>query len=415
MYTISLFDRLKLSESFSRLVPTTMLGESIISKYQSILSNTKTPISDFHNLMLEALGSGDKVLENWARQTSSNISENHSISWRFNMIMESMKVDNNVLTESVANDLRYLEFCGESSLTESIMNGALSNSLAVPALKNLHEDVTGMKTGTKINENCVMYTPISYIERKNNANYFSLNGRIYEDSAEGIAEAPAPSVEFEEINDVAQSLPYDPSTDEYSVDFFPAAVNITSNGKIKRQDEIIDIQTVHDIVKESTTNETQSVQMTEARKFDNLKKLYESLDKMYKMDNITSVYNTVNKNTVSLVEHESGYYVISESGIHMNTISLKEALKYIKESFDADLTQEFQDKLQQEEHDEEVIRQCSITQNQQIEELQKVVEMCTLEQSYCESGSEKWQEFEDIKQDAKDGIDAIQQSIIKTL
>lgn len=411
MYTTNLFDRLKLGQSFSRLIPVSMLGESIVTKYTKILENTDTPISDFHNLMIESIESGDKVLENWGRTTSNYITENFPISWRFNLIHESLKKSPNVMDESIAKDLNYLSLCSETSLTEAVVNGALKNSFANSALKKLHEDVTGIKTANKINESWIAYNPISFVEKKNNSLYFSLNGRIYEDGENALSTAAAPSAEFEEINSVVQDVPYDPTTDEFRVDFFPAAVNITSAGKIKKHDEILDIDTVHELVKESIENQPNSVKMTESAKFDRFRVLAESIDSMYKLDNVTTAHNTVTNTSVSLVEHISGFYIINESGVYRKTNTLREAVDVIRQDFGADLRQELQNKLQQEENDIQEIQNVRSLQQDQIEQLKQSIEQCNQEQLFCDHGSEKWNEFESIKQDAQQAIDAIEMSM----
>lgn len=411
MYTTNLFDRLKLGESFSRLIPTTMIGESIVTKYNDILKSTKTPVSDFHNLMLESVNSGDKVLENWARTTSNYITENFGISWRFNLIHESLTQSGNVMNESIAAELKYLSYCGENSLTEAIANGALKNSLANLSLKKLHEDVTGVKTANRINESWIAYTPISFVEKKNGSLFFSLNGRIYEDAEEGIKESDAPSAEFAEVNSVVQEIPYNPANDEFSVNFFPAAVNVTSSGKIKRHDEILDIDTVHEIVKESIAKVDTQTKMEESMKFDRLKVLSESIDSMYKLDNVTTAHNTVSKTNVSLVEHVEGFYIITESGIYAKCSTLNEAVDKISRTFGANLSEELSSKLQQEAQDIKTINQSVEQQKLQIEQLKQSIEQCNQEQMFCDHGSEKWQEFENIKQDAQDAINAIEMSM----
>lgn len=404
-FTKSLIDRLHLKERFEQIRPISMEGKAILQKYDNLLERYGDMVSIFHNFLIESSNSNDDILKTFAKVQSNNITLNCPKSWHFGLIMEQLSTSKNPINEAIYDDLKYLLSYNESDLCEAISHGAFKHNMQIPGFKNLYESITGDTNARKLIEGSVIYNPISFVEIKNGKKYFMLENKIYEDDNDELVQtADAPSAEFTAANSVVQRLPYNPDVDGFVCNFLPAAVNVTSNGDIFKDKEPWDIQEVEAMVNQELEDKTlqDDVKIQESRKLDDLKALLECFPKLVKMDNITSVTNVVSGRTTHLFEGNKVNYIITNNGIAKTCKSLNEAMSVMTKFTGLNLRDRFEKKLNEELKAFHTIAKLSESFTKDANEAKKIIEQCNEEMKYCVEGSQKYNEFKSIKEDAEE-------------
>lgn len=412
MFQTTLVERLGLMESFNTIQPSTMQGKVIYDKYGKMLESSES-VTHFHNFMLECLSSNDLVLRNWAQLTSNNISVTDKAGWKFNLVMEQLESTGVALNEVTVDHLNYLRYFTEDQLCEAIAGGAFKKEMHIPELKAMYESLVNANTARKLQEGHIQYNPISYVESKGGKKYFALDHKIYEDGPAGIVAATnAPSANFNAVSSAIATIPFNPEVDEFELDFLPGAVNVNTHGEISKDKESWDVQKVNDMVKAELEDPKlpQEQKMQEARKCDLFNILMENFDSLVRLDNITAVTNAYTKKTVYLVEHSTGNYILTESGIVNKSNSLHESLGVFMKYSGVNIRPLFESKLLNESQVQGQISETTDKIAEDIKKYQDLVAQCNEEQKFCEEGSEKYKEFENIKQQATGAIDILKQT-----
>ena len=410
-FTKNVVDRLHLSERFEQIRPTTMEGNAIYTKYKNLFERYGYNVSGFQNFMLEGMNSNDIMLNAFAKSQSNNITLKCPTSWHFGIIMEQLEHSGNKINEAIHDELKYLLTYTESDLCEAIARGAFKNNMQVTGLRSLYESVTGDINARKLLEGSVMFHPISYIELRDGKSYFMVEGKVYEDDGEELKQdAPAPSAQFTQVNNVVQKIPYNPNVDGFVCNFLPAAVNITSNGEIFKDKESWDVQNVEDMVKQTMEdpNVEQEIKIQEARKFDDFKILMENFQHLVRLDNVTAVKNIHSGKSAYLFEGKKKNFIITESGIVGRCSTLNEAMGIFTRYSGVNLRGQFADKLNEEYKMLHQYQNIQESLDEKIKEAQKVVERCNEELKFCAEGTPKFQEFTSIKEDAQEYIKILQ-------
>lgn len=414
MYNPTIIERLGLYESFNSLEPSTLQGKVIYEKYGKMLEASES-VTHFHNFMLECLGSNDLVLRNWAQITSNNISTTDPNGWKFNIIMERLEHSGVGINEMTVDQLKYLRSYDEDHLIEAISNGAFRNNMHVGALKEMYESITGDIKARKLAEGHVRFTPISYVEIKEGKKYFTLGHKIFEDSSAGIAPvANAPSQPFANANAAIDAIPFNPEADEFQLDFLPGAVNVNTFGEINKDKEPWTVQQVQDMVKQELEKDELSDQqkMQESVLCDHFTCLMENFENLVKLDNVIGVTNSISHNTTYLVEHATGWYVINQDGIVSKSTRLSEALQSFNAYSGTRLNEAaLHVKLNEEQQVIDSVNQQRDNLKQESQKYQDLIDQCNEEMKFCESGSDRYKEFESIKQQAEEARKILNQTI----
>lgn len=413
IYSTTIVQKLKLVESFSQLLPTTMTGKALHEKYSKIINEHGAYATFFHNFMIESLSCGDKVLENWSQTQSIRISESNHNAWKFNVLFESMANSTNKYESAAVDRIKYLTAYSESDLCEAIANGVLESTMAVTQnFNSLYESISGIKKAIKLHESNIMYTPISYIESKNGNKFLMIEGVVYEDSAEGLAVSQSPSQTFTSVNNAIQTIPYSADDQEFDCTFMVAPVNVNTRGAIYVNKKEYTLDELQAMIEDSIKDKSDVVKIQESQKFDMIKLLVENFDSIYELDNVKVVKNNINNTCSYIYEHCNMNYVLNRNGIVLQSKSLNESLDNLNKSMGVNLNPLFENKLMLEKKSLNESKSHNDSIDVEIQKYSDLVQELNEELAFIPEDSDKYQEVNGIKTDAVEIIEILKQSKI---
>lgn len=390
----------------SEAVCDTQSGQDLVNKYRRHLLNNEVSCGLVNNFVSEAQNYRfDQAINGLLLVISEHI-QKAPTSWKLKSVSENIKSNTssyNYLNRNAANQVdKLLEGMEEKDVVNYIRSGALKNIMFCEAIRNVVKDVYRDQVEV-VTESYTATTPVSFVEKNNDAVYFEIAGSIYKISENKIEEAYRNEVSetFVTISQLLESryANFD-DAGNLTIDFGNYTYTIEGCKSEQEEEECDDCEkkVKKTNKKDGKVREMNATKLREENKLvestlqpnlrreaafvlEALAQTLENFDNIALLDN-SKIYTTKNDKFLVIENHENCY--AKSLGSNRTTPwtinkDIVESLKFIKEQTKIDLTNEYGEninesfELSEAQYQEEIEKQVEESEmrsrKQKIEEL----------------------------------------------
>ncbi len=334
-------------------------GKQLVNKYQSYIIANDMSCSLVNGFIQEAKTRlYDKGINDIVEKLSFVINAN-KYSWLLESACE--KLENNpssynYLAKNACKQVRPLLEMSEADLVTYVKAGALKNVMFVESFRNIKNAILMDQPVVEHNEVYDAIHPISLVEKKDDKVYFEVKGNIFEITNEGIiseANTTQVSLEFKQISQLLESNEIKFANETLSYELPQMTISIHEAGKLDRTTKDGKVYTyTTEQMRELNQLYLNNILPTKrnyiAERLEILCKISENFNNIVLLNNV-QLYKT-SRGQFMIIENKEGDKCYANS-INAGTNSwymfdtITNIVKTIKENYNVDLTERYQEKI----------------------------------------------------------------------
>jgi hypothetical protein len=347
------------STALNEATTQTETGKQLVNKYQSYVIANDISCSLVNGFIQEARTRlYDKGVNDIVEKLSFVINAN-KYSWLLESACERLENNPsayNYLAKNACKQVRPLLEMAEADLVTYVKAGALKNVMFVESFRNIKNAILRDQPVVEHTNTFDSIHPISMVEKKDDTVLFEVKGNIYSVTSEGIiseANTNDVSMEFKQISRLLESNEIKYANETLTYELPNMVVSINEAGKLNKTTKDGKVYTyTTEQMREFNQIYLASVMPNRrnhiAENLETLCKIAENFDNIVMLDNV-QIFNTA-RGQFMIIENKEGDKCFAHSiNAGANTWYMFESItnivKTIKENYNVDLTEKYQEKI----------------------------------------------------------------------